>query len=716
MAQDGSGAPGRAGLGALFDAQAVAVLGASDDPSKFSGRPYQLLRQGGFAGRVYAVNPTRATVQGDRAWPDLASLPEVPDLVVIGVPAARLADAVRDCAAAGVKAAVIFAGGLAETGEEGRALEAGIAAIARAAGMRLLGPNCMGAMNLRARLYATFSNTAEDPAPELGDGGIGVVSQSGALGNFMLTRAFDAGIPVEKWITTGNEADIEFAEALDALLDDPRLRGVVGYLEGARDGPRLRAALERAQAARVPVALIKVGATEEGGRAVRSHTDALVGDDAVYEALFRRTGLRRAHTVEDLLELGRVFSTGARSRGRSLLLASISGGVGVIMAEAAVRAGLILPPISAPCAAALRARLPFLSPSNPLDVTGQGGSDFSLLRDALEMGVEDTGADMVICFLGRVARHEETVTAYLDLLDAMQAERPDVLFLTAGMFTPEQERRFRARGRLAFADPSRAVACAETLAALNESFARAAEPAPAPDLSALRLPRPAGTPDEAACHAMLSVAGVPVPDHCIAKDAAGADAAARAFDGPVALKILSPDLPHKSDMGGVRLNVAPGDAAEAFAAMLADVSRLAPPATLRGALVMPMATGFEELVIGARIDPQLGPVVMAGLGGVFVEVLGDVAVREAPVSEASALEMLRGLKGAPLLEGARGRAPRDLPAAAAAIAALSRLAAANADWLGSIEINPFALGPEGAGGQALDCAVTLADTQTEDPA
>lgn len=714
MAQDGSGAPGRAGLGALFDAQAVAVLGASDDPTKFSGRPYQLLRQGGFAGRVYAVNPTRATVQGDRAWPDLASLPEVPDLVVIGVPAARLADAARDCAAAGVKAAVIFAGGLAETGEEGRALEAGIAAIARAAGMRLLGPNCMGAMNLRARLYATFSNTAEDPAPELGDGGIGVVSQSGALGNFMLTRAFDAGIPVEKWITTGNEADIEFAEALDALLDDPRLRGVVGYLEGARDGPRLRAALERAQAARVPVALIKVGATEEGGRAVRSHTDALVGDDAVYEALFRRTGLRRAHTVEDLLELGRVFSTGARSRGRKLLLASISGGVGVIMAEAAVRAGLTLPPISAGCAAALRARLPFLSPSNPLDVTGQGGADFALLRDALEMGGEDTGADMVICFLGRVARHEETVTAYLDLLDAMQAERPDVLFLTAGMFTPEQERRFRARGRLAFADPSRAVACAETLAALNESFATA--PEPAPDLAALRLPRPAGTPDEAEGYAMLARAGVPVPDHRIAKDAAEAEAAARALGGPVALKVLSGDLPHKSDMGGVRLNVAPEAAAEAFAAMLADVSRLAPHATLRGALVMPMATAFEELVIGARIDPQLGPVVMAGLGGVFVEVLGDVAVREAPVSEASALEMLRGLKAAPLLEGARGRPSRGLPAAAAALAALSRLAAANADWLGSIEINPFALGPEGAGGLALDCAVSLADTQTEDPA
>ncbi|MEE3099310.1 MAG: CoA-binding protein, partial [Pseudomonadota bacterium] len=344
MAQDASGAPGRAGLGALFDAQAVAVLGASDDPTKFSGRPYQLLRRGGFAGRVYAVNPTRDVVQGDPAWPDLASLPEVPDLAVIGVPAARLADAVRDCAEAGVKAAVIFAGGLAETGDEGRALEVRLAAIARASGLRLLGPNCMGAMNLRRRLFASFSNAAEDAAPDPGEGGIGVVSQSGALGNFMLTRAMDAGIPVETWITTGNEADIEFAEALDALLDDPRIRGVVAYLEGARDGARLRRTLERAQASGVPVAILKVGATEEGGRAVRSHTDALVGDDAVYDALFRRTGTVRVHTVEDLLEMGRVFSTGARARvragGRRLLLASISGGVGVIMAEAAVRAGL----------------------------------------------------------------------------------------------------------------------------------------------------------------------------------------------------------------------------------------------------------------------------------------------------------------------------------------------------------------------------------------
>lgn len=702
-----------ASVAELLAARRVAVIGASDDPEKIAGKPFAFLRRDRFDGQVWAVNPTRDTVQGVRAYPSVADIGEPVDLAIITVPARHVLGAVRDCVAAKVRGAVVFAGGMAETGDEGRRLETEVAAVAREGGLRLIGPNCIGLMNMQTGLMATFSNTVEDLAPAAVREGIAVVSQSGALGNYILTRALDSGIPVAQWVATGNEADVEFSEALEAMLEAPGVRGVLGYLEGARNGPRLRSVLEKARVKGMPIALIKVGRTEVGATAIRSHTDALAGDDTLYDAMLKDAGVARVDTVDELVELGRALGSGTRVTGSDVLFSSVSGGVGVIMAEAATDLGLTLPPLSAAAGAALKAKLPFMSPANPLDVTGQVVQDFDLLKAALEIGIEDTGAGCVISFIGRIARRPKVLAQYMDALDALDVQFPKSRVLTVGMLDADSAALFAQRGRLAFADPSRAVWAASVLARQSAAFARAA--APAMDVRAMQVAAPDRAPTEKDGYDLLARIGIDAPRNMQVHSAEEAARAATALSAPLAMKVLSPDIAHKSEMGGVRLGLATPDAAAAYNDILQSVGRAAPQAQIDGALLVEMASDFEELVIGARIDDQLGPSIMVGLGGIFVEVLGDVAVRLAPVTPKTALQMLAELKGAAILTGARGRPPRDLDAAAAAISRLSCFAAANADWLSSIEINPLAVKAKGGGVRALDCAIAVKPAKEETP-
>lgn len=700
-----------AGLEVLFEARTVAVIGASDNAEKIAGRAYHYLAHGDFEGEIYPVNATRKTVQGDRGYASLAEIGAPVDLAIIAVPSRAVRAAVLDCVAHNVRAAVLFAGGFGETGEAGRQAEAEIAEIAAQGGLRLLGPNCMGVMDFRRSLYASFSNTIQEITGPTTAGGIAVVSQSGALGNFMLTQAMDYGVPITKWIATGNESDIEFAEALDYMAQDPDVCGIVCYLEGARNGKRLKSALARAQANDVPVAILKVGATEKGAEAVRSHTDAVVGDDKLYDALFRKYGVHRVHSVADLLDLATIFASRARVEGGRLLLTSISGGVGVIMAEAAINAGLDLPGLSDAAAAELKARLPFLSASNPLDVTGQVVQDFSLLANAIEVAARSMAPDVVINFVGRIARMPAMLAQYEAALDRLEEEFPKTVFITAGMFDGETQERFRKVGRLIVSDPTRAVWSAEVLVAQHRR--RHAAMAFEGDTARFARAAPESTPDEREGYDLLAGIGVPVPDCRVATSAKDAGTHLHSSGVPLVMKVLSADIAHKSDYGGVKLNIASADlAASAFDEIMANVSAKAPGAALRGVLTMPMEHDFTEIVIGAKIDPQLGASIMVGLGGIFVEVLKDVAIRPAPVSPKEAEEMLAELKAYPLLTGARGTRPRDLEAVAQAVSDLSQFAAANADWLDSIEINPFAASSDPGHSMALDCAVHLREGGT----
>lgn len=692
----------------MFAAKTIAVIGASDNPNKIAGRPYHFLKNNGFEGSVYAVNPRRETIQGAPAYPNLDAIGVPIDLAIIAVPASQVLQIVRDCVASGVKGAIIFAGGMAETGDKGREIETAIARVAHQGGLRLLGPNCMGLMDLRRKMYASFSAAIDNIAPLAEEGGIAVVSQSGALANYMLNQAIGAGIQIEKWIATGNESDVELAEAIETVAADPRVRGIVVYLEGARNGPRLKSAFKTARERGVPIAILKVGATEEGAKAVQSHTDALVGDDGLYDAIFREFGVQRVHTIEDLIELGRIFSAGVKAAGDKVLLTSVSGGVGIIMAEAAVERGLKLPGLSDAAKAVLKEKLPFMSASNPLDVTGQVVQNFQLLIDAIDVGVNDTGANIVINFIGAMGRDVSVVEAFLANLDDLSIRYPDTLFLTAGMFSKETEQTFRSRGRLSFSDPTRAVNCASFLAKLHHSFSQA--PSPAPALDGYQRPHPTDTPDEQESYALLSGIGIAVPAHAVAEDIDGLDKAVAELQAPLVMKILSKDIAHKSEVGGVQLGLSTiEDARTAMGDMTRNVSAAMPNANIRGTLLIETARDFTEVVIGAKIDPQLGASIMVGLGGIFVEILADASVRMAPVSADGIREMLAELKAYPLLAGVRGQPGCDIDAIADAASKLSCFAAANANWLASIEINPFAVGSVGQGGMALDCAIRMKD-------
>lgn len=691
-------------LSRLFDPRSIAIVGASATPGKIGAMPVTLLRQHGYEGRIIPVNPRADTIQGLAAAPSLDALDQDIDLAILAVPAAHAAQALQSARPGQLGAAVIFTSGYAETGAAGAEQQQRLCRIARERGIRLLGPNCLGFMNVRRKVYATFS-----PAPANGAvpaGGIAMVSQSGAFGAYAYSMARERGLGLSHWISTGNEADIDVADCIEWLAHDADTRVIMAYMEGCRDGAKLRHALAAARAAGKPVVVTKIGRTQAGAQAAASHTAALAGDDAVYDALFRQYGALRARTIEEFFNLGYALDTWPRPpAGRRLGIFTISGGVGALMADEAQDAGLALPEPAAAAQARLLAQVPFASARNPVDVTGQAISEPGLLLATADDILADGRYDALAVFLAAAGSSEALWPTFENFAREMQARHPGVPLAISALFTPERRRQLERLGCLVFPDPSAAIRTLGTVAQLADHADAAAEPAassddPPPLLDAY---------NEVQAMDLLRRAGLPATPCILAADADAAVRAAAELDGPVALKIVSPDIVHKSDVGGVKLNVAGEDALRrAHADILDAVRRHAPEARIDGVLVAPMAPKGVECIAGVHCDPVFGPVVMFGLGGVFVEVLKDVSFRLAPFGRDEALAMIREIKGYALLQGARGTPPCDVDALADALAALSRFAHARRDDFSSVEINPLLALPAGQGALALDAVVMRA--------
>lgn len=688
-------------LSRLFDPRSIAIVGASATPGKIGAMPVTLLRQHGYEGRIIPVNPRADTIQGLAAAPSLDALDQDVDLAILAVPAAHAAQALQSARPGQLGAAVIFTSGYSETGAAGAEQQQRLCRIARERGIRLLGPNCLGFMNVRRKVYATFS-----PAPANGAvpaGGIAMVSQSGAFGAYAYSMARERGLGLSHWISTGNEADIDVADCIEWLAHDADTRVIMAYMEGCRDGAKLRRALAAARAAGKPVVVTKIGRTQAGAQAAASHTAALAGDDAVYDALFRQYGALRARTIEEFFNLGYALDTWPRPpAGRRLGIFTISGGVGALMADEAQDAGLALPEPAAAAQARLLAQVPFASARNPVDVTGQAISEPGLLLATADDILADGRYDALAVFLAAAGSSEALWPTFENFAREMQARHPGVPLAISALFTPERRRQLERLGCLVFPDPSAAIRTLGTVAQLADHADAAAEPAassddPPPLLDAY---------NEVQAMDLLRRAGLPATPCMLAADADAAVCAAAELDGPVALKIVSPDIVHKSDVGGVKLNVAGEDALRrAHADILDAVRRHAPEARIDGVLVAPMAPKGVECIAGVHCDPVFGPVVMFGLGGVFVEVLKDVSFRLAPFGRDEALAMIREIKGYALLQGARGTPPCDVDALADALAALSRFAHARRDDFSSVEINPLLALPAGQGALALDAVV-----------
>ncbi len=692
----------RASLLPLLEPGSVAIIGASDDPARIGGRPLRYMLEAGFRGAIYPVNPNRAQVQGLKAFASVREIPEPADCAIVAVPATMVVETLEDCAVMGVKSAIVFSSGFAEAGPEGTALQVQLSELARRTGMRILGPNCLGVLGFKARFFATFSST--------GDGGftapgpLAIVSQSGAYGTHLYAVARSWGLGVGQVITTGNECDIDLAECIGWAAEADGIKVIAAYAEGIKDGPALMRSLALARANGKPVIFMKVGRSEEGAAAAASHTASLAGADEIYDAVFRQYGAHRAETTEEMLDIAYACTAGIYPAGNRIGLITISGGVGAQMADYATKLGLDVAPMPEAAQAKLKSALPFASPRNPVDTTAQIFNGVALIGKNFAIMLAEGNYDIAVAFFTIAAASPYIVEPLLQELNDIRAQFPDRLIFLSLMGAPEIVSRYRDAGYLTFEDPCRAIAAAAALAEFGASFSgQHAAAADHPDTADLPPALPARALSEWESRTLLADAGIAVVEARLANSAEEAVEAALAFGCPVAMKINGSGFSHKTEIGGVELNVAtPDEARRLYGELQSAAERHAPMA---GVIVAPMVSGGVETILGVKIDPVFGPAVMFGLGGVFVEVLQDVVFRLAPFGRDEALGMILGIKGARLLRGVRGHPPADVDALADALVALSRFAADHADGLESIDLNPFLVLPQGQGAVALDCLV-----------
>jgi len=690
----------------------VAIFGASNDPTRISGRSLRYYREAGYRGALYPINPTREVVQGLRAYPDLVAVPGPVECAVIAVPANLAIEAMEACVKKGVKAVVMFTAGFAETGPEGRAMQERIIQIAQGGGIRLCGPNCLGLFNMRVGHTPTFSSFLEEgPTPA---GPLGMVTQSGAFGTHLLALTARRGIQVGVWLSTGNEADVSVADGISFLADDPDTAAIACYVEQIKDGGQFAEAVARARANGKPVIAMKVGGSEIGAAAAASHTASLAGSDAVYDAALRQLGVERAKTPEDLVNIAYACTRGRLPRSRRLAVMTMSGGAGVLMADAAEEGGLELTPLAEESQKEVIGWVPFAAARNPVDVTAQVLNDPSILDKSFDLLFGKENFPAMVAFFTTWASSPQMAEPLFQAVSSAAARYPDRYFALSAIAAPEMQRRYEAVGVGLFEDPWRAVA--SIAAAVRAAERLATKPLPVPPVPQDLPPLPKGRIAEHEAKRILGAAGIPVLEERLVIDAGEAMAVAARLGERLVLKIVSPDILHKTEMGGVMLNVPAAEAGAAYDRLVDRVKARAPDAKIEGVLLSPMVTGGVEVILGVQNDPVFGPVVMLGLGGIFVEVLRDVTFRIAPFGVEEAHRMIAELRGAAILEGARGQPPADLDALAAALSRLSLFAAAKRAEITSIDINPLLVRPKGEGAAALDALILTSDPTPDDGA
>jgi acetate---CoA ligase (ADP-forming) len=680
---------------ALLNPRSIAILGASADFSKINGRTLKFLLDKGYAGKIYPVNPKYTDIAGVRCYPAVNALPDAADLAVIALPAAMVVPAVRELGARGVKSAVVFSSGFGETGAGGRRLEQELTATARGARVRVCGPNCLGLINAFERVIATFGQFADG---EVAAGPVAFVTQSGAFGTAIAALARQRGLGLGYFVNTGNECDVDFVQVMRAVLADARIRVGAGYLEGLRDGAGLARLADFARERGKPLVVTKVGRTGAGARAAASHTGSLAGADAVFDAVVRGLGIVRARNEEHMLDVVETFACCGLPGGRGIGIITQSGGAGVLMADRAEELGLDVPLLHDDTRKALQEVIPgFGATANPVDITGQFVAEPALLRESVRIVLSDPAVHVGIVWLQLMDAQVDVLVRIFEEIRA-RAVKP---FIVSWVAAPERAlRELRARGIAALRGAEPAVDAAAALVRYAEArrnwqadaAARAALAVPTLALPA--APGPVGTIE---AQRLLAQCGVPTVPCALARSAEEAVAAAARLGYPVALKIESPDILHKTEVEGVRLALADAQAVrEAHAALLAAARRHQPGARIEGVVVQAMARGEVELVVGLQNDAAFGPVVMVGLGGIHIEVLRDVVFRRAPVTPAEAGRMLDELRGSALLEGVRGRPPVNRGALTELVSAVSRFGAAAGARLAECDLNPVLAGPDTA--------------------
>jgi acyl-CoA synthetase (NDP forming) len=537
-------------------------------------------------------------------------------------------------------------------------------------------------------------------------GRIAIASQSGGYGGYLLRHLFLRGLGVSQWVTTGNEADIDVGEALHWMAGQEDNDVLVAYIEGLRSRGSLIRALRRARENKKPIVVMKVGRTAEGSAAAASHTASLTGQDNVYDALFEEYGVYRARTTDELLDVSYALSRRSLPKGPRVGVISISGGIGVQIADFVSDAGLTMGQVPEATQDKLRALVPHCSPRNPIDMTGLVTTNHDIMEKTLDAVFEANAFDATLIFLGITGAAPSMARPLQQAIANAHARAPDQLVFVSVTCPPEMMREYDAKGMFAFEDPSRAVNALSALWRFHETFdSDIAAPLALPAVEPLELPED-GKLNEAAAKALLAEHGVRSPREAVAKDAAEAARLAANIGFPVAVKVVSPDILHKTEVGGVALRLADAAAVEAAVSRMTEtIPQHLPDARIDGYLVSEMVTGGVECILGISQDEAFGPVVTFGLGGTLVELLKDTVCALAPVSVEQARAMIGKVRTAPLLTGYRGGPRHDIEALAQAISGLSILAAQHEGTITTIEVNPLVVRPDGGGVIALDAVI-----------
>ncbi|MEI8035846.1 MAG: acetate--CoA ligase family protein [Betaproteobacteria bacterium] len=691
-------------LDTLLNPRSIAIVGATQDARRAGGQPFHSLTQLGYGGEVFAVNPRYQQIDGHPCFAHVDALPSPVDLAVIAVPATEVAATVEACGRKGIRYALILSAGFREIGERGLELEAQLLSALQRSGVKAVGPNCIGMMNVPKKVFAGFG--AAFRKYDWRGGPIAMISQSGGFAYSIMTFCDEAGIGFDHMISTGNESSLGTLDFIEHFLEDEAIRLIAVYMEGIQDGKRLRALGRRALEVGKPIAVWKVGNTSTGRRAAVSHTANLTEEYDYYRDAFAEGGFVQIREIYDLIDCARVFRSPKRPRGNRVAVVTTSGGAGVLLTDACEQAGLDLPLLNESTVKTLHTVLPhFASIRNPIDVTAAIAQKRSEFGQATQAVLDDPNVDMLIVrsYPGRDGAlwAEDFVAA------ANQTDKPILVSLTG---TPSESSAWlpalEAAGIGCFEAPSRlvyAAACLNRFTRQREHLASASSVA-AVSFESVAWPQQSSW-DEVSAKQFLNRYHIPIPAATFIALGEEASLVNQAIDFPVVLKVVSPDLPHKSEAGGVRVGIQDRESLiKAIEQMKLATQRFKPGLCIRGWLIESMVKG-AEFIVGALNNASFGPVIMVGMGGIYAELFQDVVRRYAPFDAEVAKSMILSLKGAKTLQGYRGQPLCDVEAFAQVLSQISYIVMQHRDELAELEINPLMVRAVGQGVVAVDAVI-----------
>ncbi len=669
----------------IMSPKSVAIVGASDDKGRIGGKPLSYMLDQNYSGKIFPVNPKHQTIQGLKSYKSLTEIEDDLDFVLVAVPSIHVTNVLNEAVKKKAKTALIFSSGFAEMGGKGKEYQDEIENISKNSSLRIIGPNCLGLFNAESNFYPTFTSAIDRAAPI--PGGIAIASQSGAYGSHIYMVSHQRGLGINYWITTGNEADISVSEAIQFLAEDEKVHTIMAYVESVKDGKMFTKALDTARQEKKPVILMKVGRSDVGAAAANSHTASLAGEDAIYSEVIRAHGAYRVRSTEEMLDVAYATKPRIYPSGKNLGIVTISGGGGVLMADAANDEGLNVKPMPKEAQQNLKKIVPFASPMNPVDVTAQFFNDLSLVPTFTDVMLSKGGYDGIIGFWTSVPGSSKFTQPLLDALKTAMKDYSEKIFINCMVAPNEIYKKYENEGFLCIEDPTRAVVSMAALMHFGSEFNENVDKVESLEIKKLNIPKRKLNEFEATN--LLSEFGINMNKCYLVKKKSELELIFKnEKNKKFVMKVVSNQIKHKTEVGGVKLNIKTLDEAlKSFDDITENILTKKPNIKIDGIMIAPMIEKGIEVILGAKIDPVFGPFIMFGLGGIYAEAINDVAFLEAPANKKMVVEMIKRLKSSKIFEGDRG-VKINYDQLVDTIVKLSNFIYAHKDHVKEIEINP----------------------------